>query len=266
MDKRCECQPGFVPAPTNPKQANGCSPCSYLTTEILPANLGDDNPKNIQWAPKKGRWHDKIVVYAANGATYLYDHNGEYVQLSMGKAGVQSVNDMTGIVNLPNLTLSNGKSNYGKYNAGKEITILLPIPELGTVTQGDTGYVNGNMAYELEQSVQTSLQTETTEREQSVAQLQGQVTANQLSIDATSGTVGSLTKRVEALDNNLDQLVQRNTTVFSNADTVTVTKTLGNISEASTTYQDTQFPMANENQAGCITAEMYNKIKALIGE
>lgn len=264
MKDQCGCQAGFVPGPQNPKQINGCSPCSYITIEILPANLGDDNPNNIQWAPKKGRWEDKIVVYAANGAAYFYDHNGDYVQFSMGRAGVQSVNNMTGIVNLPNLTLTMGKKTLGKFNAGEPVIINLPIPELGQVAEEDTGYISGALAYQLQQNLQANIDTEIANREAAIATVTTNLTNTQGDLNDLQGNYTTLESSVATLEENLDQSVERDMTIFGDADTVTITKTIGNLKDNSTTYQDLPVPMASETSAGCITAEMYQKLLTLI--
>lgn len=55
----------------------------------IPAALGDDRPgSNV--APKNGAHKNKIVVYEANGHTYIYDSNGIPVPMSagVGRGGV----------------------------------------------------------------------------------------------------------------------------------------------------------------------------------
>lgn len=258
----CSCKPGFVPAPQNPKQMNGCSPCAYITTELLPANLGDDNPKNLQWAPKKGRWHDKVVVYMANGASYFYDHNGIYTQLSMGQAGVQSVNEMTGIVTLPNLTLKLGEKVLGQFNAGEPVTISLPIPELGEVAEGNGGYISGDLAYQLQQALQASLETEVANRQAGDAGLEEKITNLQSGLSSTADNVNTISQEVDTINQTLDQTVQRDMTIFADEESVTITKTSGNIGAGNNEYNDLPVPMASTTSAGCITATQLAQLEA----
>lgn len=258
--KECGCQPGFIPAPTNPKQLNPCSLCQYVEIMVLPENLGTDEPSNIQWAPKVGRWKDKMVVYSANGVIYYYDHNGNYVQLSMGQAGVQSVNGKTGIVTLPGLTLTLNNKTLGQYNAGEAVTIELPVPDLGEVAEGNTGYISGDLAYQLQEALQANINAEASARELADSKNASEISQTQQSLETLQNQYNGTATEMSELQETLEQQVQRDGTIFANQNSVTITKSIGQVSDGSTNFVEMDFPMASEDQAGCITAEQFKSL------
>lgn len=163
--KDCHCnepKPGFIPAPHKP---SGCvpKPCDYIKTYFLPASLGTDEAGQ-PYAPKPGAWYDAFVIYEANAAIYFYDHEGVF--LHIGGGGVTSINGETGDINLGTLTISMNGEQLAQYNASQSVELDLPIPVLGEIATGNTGYINGDMAHELQAKLSLALATETGAREE----------------------------------------------------------------------------------------------------
>lgn len=58
--------------------------CCGLKYVLLPTVLGDDS-KTSDIAPKNGAYSNAIVVYEANGATYIYSAEGVPVKIKEGE-------------------------------------------------------------------------------------------------------------------------------------------------------------------------------------
>ena len=382
--KNCDCnerRPGFIRAP----RRGGCipKPCDYIKTYFLPANLGTDE-EGQPYAPKPGAEHDAFVVYQANGAIWFYDHQGAPLHITGG--GVTSVNGETGDIVLGTLTIRMNGEQLAQYNAGQSVEVDLPIPELGEIATGNTGYITGDMAHELkaqlllalanetgareeaDEALSTGLQTEATARKDEDAKLASQITKlqqgtaddinnlqtninalyekestdvnnlqlniNNLATKHTQDITGlrteiddieqqqstdkteleaqiqsntdliaqqetrvssnttaiqENTKNIEANDADiaaaqkdisdnktaitalqqsssdtsatLNQNVQRDTTVTTNPSTVTLTKSLGNVGEKTSTDTEIALPVASETQAGVMSASIYQSLQ-----
>lgn len=364
--KNCDCnerRPGFIRAP----RRGGCipKPCDYIKTYFLPANLGTDE-EGQPYAPKPGAEHDAFVVYQANGAIWFYDHQG--VPLHITGGGVTSVNGETGDIVLGTLTVRMNGEQLAQYNAGQSVEVDLPIPELGEIATGNTGYITGDMAHELkaqlllalanetgareeaDEALSTGLQTEATARKDEDAKLASQINSiqqgtteaidnlqtninalynkeaedvknlqaninaigekqstdkteleaqiqsntdlitqqetrvasnttaiqeNAKNIEANNAGIAAAQKDIsdnkEAIavlqqsssdtSTTLNQNVQRDTTITTNPSTVTLTKSLGNVGEKTSTDTEIALPVASETQAGVMSASVYQSLQ-----
>lgn len=164
--KDCNCNnptPGFIPVPAKP--AGSCRPkaCEYTKVYYLPANLGTDAPDQ-PYAPKPGAYYDDYVVYEANGAIYYYDAMG--VPLHIAGGGVTSINGEVGDIVLGTIKILMNGELQGAYNGDQSVEIDLPIPVLGEIATGNTGYINGDMIHDLQAKLLLALATETGAREE----------------------------------------------------------------------------------------------------
>lgn len=230
--KDCHCnepKPGFIPAPHKP---SGCvpKPCDYIKTYFLPTSLGTDEAGQ-PYAPKPGAWYDAFVIYEANAAIYFYDHEGVF--LHIGGGGVTSINGETGDITLGTLTISMNGEQLAQYNAGQSVEVDLPIPALGEIATGNTGYINGDMAHELQANLSLALATETGAREEAdealSTGLQTEATArknadeelkrliNTQGSEATSAIAAETEAREDA-DNALQTNINNEITARTNAD------------------------------------------------
>lgn len=73
-------------------------------------------------------------------------------------------------------------------------------------------------------------------------------------------TTDELASGIDGLDNDLDSEVQLDTTVSSNASTVTITKTIGALTTTGSEV-DMALPVASETQAGIMNAATYNSVQ-----
>lgn len=274
-----QCQPGFIAGPNVSTKKSGCdlTPCPTFKTYVLPKNLGTD-ASDQPYAPKLGAWTNAIVVYEANGAEYLYDNQGVFTKIGgtgLGGGDVNSVNGEKGDVVLKQLIVSMNNQELARYNGGQIVSLNLPIPALGEVGQSNTGYITGDMVYQVQQALEALVSQETTNREGAINQVNSNiqnvteqlnqtnqnVTQVQNSLQTAQENISSLQGESSSTEELLNQNVQRDTTVETTASTVTITKTTGNISTSSSETTQIPLPVASEEQAGVMNAATYQAVQ-----
>lgn len=121
------------------------------------------------------------------------------------------------------------------------------------------------------------VEAEAKARQEADETLQTDITQNTTAINNLKNTVDSLATRSDTLETNLtdladevtsnadalDQNIQRDTAIAGNASTVTLTKTLGNIKDNTSSETTLSFPVANETMAGVMSPAVYTSLQNL---
>lgn len=286
MDKyknNCNCNPGVVTS----SEYNSATSCgqepTQLRTVVIPATQGGD-AEHDPYAPKLGMWRNTVVVYEKNNAVYLYDVNGVYTNLTGTDWGTQIATVATESANamaVANQT-ANGLQVYEVEANGKLLKLTNDLvaaqaaltAEATARTEADNalsdqlsglstqvqqlGTSVGAQGTKLDEAItdlQTNINAEANARTESVEELQTNINANTNAIANLEATVGA-----EA--GGFTKELVLDLTAQPGSDTVTLTKTTGNLSTTATEQTDITLPVASENQAGILSAEDYAQFSA----
>lgn len=172
-DCKCNHGAGIVPGPCVSPNCGKTNENLRIKTVVLPASVGTD-AKGQPYAPSLGAFTNTIVQYAANQATYIYDSKGVFTKFASGSV-VSSINGKGGDVELGTATFQVNGETTATYNGDGDITFNVAVPVAGAVEAGSTGYITGDEANTLQQTLNTAIETETTERTNAVNEISEQL-------------------------------------------------------------------------------------------
>ena len=220
---------------------NSCQAALFYKISI-PASLGDDTTI----PPEAGAYRNVLVVYEANGHSYLYSSDGMFTKVSAGDDSVSSVNGMVGDVVLTTSDLENTaefvnqteladglNTKQNVLTAGDNITIIGDV--ISAVV--DTSALEG----EIEQQ-QQALADEISARQNADASITSSLTAEtqareQADTVLTGNLANEVTNREQAdteLQNQIDTLT---TSVSGKAEQSALTQEISDRQSADTNLQ-----------------------------
>lgn len=231
---------GVVPGPCVPKTCTKENNNLRIKTVTLPASAGTDE-EGQPYAPKLGAYTNSIVVYQANGATYIYDSRGIYTKFESGQTAALEAKVEQITAGMDELFLPvKEAATVATYQALTELDpatlpggayVRVEVDELHNgqaslysydTAKGEWGYIGAATPYYTRTEVDTTTQeidaaitAETTAREQAITTLENNT---QGSLAGLNTDLQAEVARAKTAEGNLDTAVQNETTARQTAD------------------------------------------------
>lgn len=191
----------------------------FFTAKTIPASMGGSAAGEPN-APYVGAYANKIVQYEADGSTFIYDSNGNYLPIA---DTILSVNGQTGKVELKISDLAN---------------------DLGYQTADEVMATLNNALYDYYQKEEVDAQHK----------------AIETTISLVDARVDATNKKVGEIEDKLRSTVIANTKLTADESTVTTTKTSKTLATGETATTTEAYPVASETQAGVMNAATYKAL------